>query len=226
MGKNPPASEGDARDTESIPESGRFPGGGNGNPLQYSYLGNPTDIGVWRATVRWVAKNQIWLSNRTCTQHLPLLSLSARSKSKTSLEGNSTMKNHQKYLQFFVNGIWQSIKGWGTSENRISWTKSRRKTDNSNKPTEDTDTAKESKVEYGPGMAWSGVKCHREGIFSGIPSTDRIRYTYLVQSYDVRPSLYNLCGVGSKTCHEYQNPPVFKPHSWLSASVDSPNPRS
>ena len=59
MGKNPPASEGDARDTDFIPESGRFPGGGNGNPLQYSYLGNPTDIGVWRATVRWVAKNQI-----------------------------------------------------------------------------------------------------------------------------------------------------------------------
>ena len=93
-----------------ISGSGSSPRKENGNPLQYSYLGNPTDRGAWRATVRWVAKNRIRLSNRTCTQHLPLLSLSARSKSKTSLEGNSTIKNHQKYLQFFVNDIWQSIK--------------------------------------------------------------------------------------------------------------------
>ena len=40
--KNPPASSGDS---DSIPGSGRSPGKGNGNPLQYSYLGNPIDIG-------------------------------------------------------------------------------------------------------------------------------------------------------------------------------------
>ena len=39
--KNPPASAGDTRDVGSVPESGRSRGGGNGNPLQYSYLGNP-----------------------------------------------------------------------------------------------------------------------------------------------------------------------------------------
>ena len=39
--KNPPASAGDSRDMGSIPESGRFPGGGHGNPLQYSCLENP-----------------------------------------------------------------------------------------------------------------------------------------------------------------------------------------
>ena len=39
-----------------IPGSGRSPGEGNGNPLQYSCLGNPTDRGSWRATVHGVAK--------------------------------------------------------------------------------------------------------------------------------------------------------------------------
>ena len=45
--KNMPANAGD---TGSIPGSGRFPGGGNGNPLQYSCLGNPMDRGSWQAT--------------------------------------------------------------------------------------------------------------------------------------------------------------------------------
>ena len=39
-----------------IPESGRSPGKGNGNPLQYSCLGNPTDRGAWRATVHGFTK--------------------------------------------------------------------------------------------------------------------------------------------------------------------------
>ena len=41
--KNPPDSAGNARDTRSIPGSGRPPGEGNGNPLQYSCLGSPRD---------------------------------------------------------------------------------------------------------------------------------------------------------------------------------------
>ena len=41
--KNPPGNAGDARDVGLIPGLGRFPGGGNGSPLQYSYLGNPRD---------------------------------------------------------------------------------------------------------------------------------------------------------------------------------------
>ena len=43
MVKNPPANTGDTRDVGSIPGSERFPGGGNGNPLQYSYLKNSMD---------------------------------------------------------------------------------------------------------------------------------------------------------------------------------------
>ena len=57
--KNLPAREGDAG---SIPGLGRFPGGGNGNPLQYSCLKNPTDRGAWQVTVHGVAKSQTGLS--------------------------------------------------------------------------------------------------------------------------------------------------------------------
>ena len=51
MGKESTSTAGDARDMGSIPGSGRSPGGGHGNPLQYSYLENPMDRGAWRATV-------------------------------------------------------------------------------------------------------------------------------------------------------------------------------
>ena len=57
--KNPPASAGDIRDTGSIPESGKAPGGGHGNPLQYSCLVNPMDRGAWWATVHRVAESDM-----------------------------------------------------------------------------------------------------------------------------------------------------------------------
>ena len=44
--KNPPVNAGDVRDAGSVPELGRSPGGGHGNPLQYSCLGNFTDRGA------------------------------------------------------------------------------------------------------------------------------------------------------------------------------------
>jgi len=56
--KNPPANAGDAGDSVSISGSGRSPGGGNGNPLQYSCLENPIDKGAWWVTVHGVTKNQ------------------------------------------------------------------------------------------------------------------------------------------------------------------------
>ena len=61
MVKNPPINAGDIRDMGSIPGSGRFPGGGHGNPLQYSYLENLLDRGAWQATVCRVAKSQTQL---------------------------------------------------------------------------------------------------------------------------------------------------------------------
>ena len=56
MVKCPPASAEDARNMSSIPGLGRSPGVGNGNSLQYSRLGNPTDRGAWWATVHGVTK--------------------------------------------------------------------------------------------------------------------------------------------------------------------------
>ena len=52
MVKNPPANAGDTRDMGSLPGSGVSPGGGNGNPLQYSCLENSMDRGAWQAMVQ------------------------------------------------------------------------------------------------------------------------------------------------------------------------------
>ena len=71
--KNLPANARDARDVGSIPESGRSPGEGNGNPLQYSCLENPMDGGAWWATVHEVAKSRTRLSNITLTFHFHAL---------------------------------------------------------------------------------------------------------------------------------------------------------
>ena len=56
--KNLPANAGDIRDVGSVPGSERSPGGGHGNPHQYSCLEHPMDRGAWQATVHEVSKNQ------------------------------------------------------------------------------------------------------------------------------------------------------------------------
>ena len=56
-GKEPPANAGDIRDTNLIPGSGRSPGGGHGNPPQYSCLENPMDRGACWATVHRVTQS-------------------------------------------------------------------------------------------------------------------------------------------------------------------------
>ena len=58
------ASACNAGDPGSIPGSGRSPGEGNGNPLQYSCLENPMDGGAWWATAHWVAKSWTRLTKR------------------------------------------------------------------------------------------------------------------------------------------------------------------
>ena len=58
MVKNLTAKAGDAGDAGSVPGSGRSPGGGNRNPLQYSGLNNPMDRGAWQATDNGVTKRQ------------------------------------------------------------------------------------------------------------------------------------------------------------------------
>ena len=59
MLKNLPASAGDAGDLGSIPGLGRSPGGGHGNPLQYSCLKNPMGRGAWWAIVHGVTESDM-----------------------------------------------------------------------------------------------------------------------------------------------------------------------
>ena len=55
--KNSPANVGDPGHADSIPGSGRSPGGENGNPLRYSCQENPMDRGVWQSVVHGTAKS-------------------------------------------------------------------------------------------------------------------------------------------------------------------------
>ena len=66
--KNPLANAGDARDMGSIPESGRSPGGGHGNPLQRSWLKTTMDKGASQAVAHGVTKSQTGLK-RLSTAH-------------------------------------------------------------------------------------------------------------------------------------------------------------
>ena len=73
MVKNPPANAGDITDTGLIPGSGRSPGGGHGDPLQYSCQENPMDRGAWWATVHGVTQSRTQLkqlSMHTYTEYL------------------------------------------------------------------------------------------------------------------------------------------------------------
>ena len=64
-----------AGDLGLIPGSGRFPGEGNGNSLQYSCLEHPMDRGAWRATVHGVAESQTRLIDQTSSRAWPLSAL-------------------------------------------------------------------------------------------------------------------------------------------------------
>ena len=64
MIKNPPANAGDAGDTGSIPESGRYTEGGNGNTRQYSCLANLMDRGAWQAIVHRVQRGRQGLETK------------------------------------------------------------------------------------------------------------------------------------------------------------------
>ena len=70
--KNLPDNAGNLREAGLIPESGRSPGGGHGNPLQYSCPENPMDRGAWWATVHGVTQSQIQLKWLSRAQHRTL----------------------------------------------------------------------------------------------------------------------------------------------------------
>ena len=65
--KNPPANAGNIRDLGSIPGLRRSPGGGHGNPLQYSCLENPVNEGAWWALVHSVTRS--WTPLKRLNMH-------------------------------------------------------------------------------------------------------------------------------------------------------------
>ena len=73
--RNSPASAGDAKDAGSIPGSRRSRGGGNGNPLQFSCLGNPKDRGAWQTTVHGITNSQTPLST---AQHFSFVTMKSQ----------------------------------------------------------------------------------------------------------------------------------------------------
>ena len=64
VGRESACSAGATGHLSSIPESGRHPGEGHGNSVQYSGLENPMDRGAWRATIHGVTKSRTWLSDK------------------------------------------------------------------------------------------------------------------------------------------------------------------
>ena len=88
------ASACNAGDPGSIPGSGRSPGEGNGNPLQYSYLENPMDGGAWWATVHEAAKSQTRLSDFTIASHV--IDNSSLISVKMYLQTRFILKNQNK----------------------------------------------------------------------------------------------------------------------------------
>ena len=97
--KNPPANAGDAADGGSIPRVGKSSGGGNGNPLHYSCLGNPVDRGAWCASVHGVTNSRTWQS--THTQYLPSLTLPPELR-KTSLGLPLILQYGEPYSYFII----------------------------------------------------------------------------------------------------------------------------
>ena len=112
--KNLPATAGNTGDTGSIHGSGRSPGGGNGDPLQDSCLGNPMDRGAWWATVHGVAKTCTqWSTHAVCNgQQWDTPTDSARWLKENKGQWTSDIRSHtlmlvfQKVAQRFFEIIW------------------------------------------------------------------------------------------------------------------------
>ena len=98
-----------AGDLGSIPGWGRYPRGGDGNPLQYSCLENPKDRGAWQATGQSVTKNRTQLSNWIC-MYGRILSLDTFSTTDCQhpLDHGKSKRVPEKYL-FLLYWLCQSL---------------------------------------------------------------------------------------------------------------------
>ena len=100
--KNSPVNAGDIREAGSIPGLGRFPGGGHGNPLQYSCLKNPMDRGAWWAY--GVAKSRIELKQQHRSLKCALASLAPRREprfAKKQTQKRLKSLSHFRWCSFF-----------------------------------------------------------------------------------------------------------------------------
>ena len=105
MVKYLPANAGDIGDSDSIPESGRSPGGGHGNPLQYSCLENPIDRGVWWATFHGATESRTRLKQLIMHAHMEGLKINNRNHSlivKLPLDCKEVQPVHPKGDQSWV----------------------------------------------------------------------------------------------------------------------------
>ena len=116
--KNPPANAGDL---SSISRSGKSPGVGNGNPLQYSCLENSMDRGAWRAAVHGVTKSWTWLSNWAFKNGSLIINLEiwlvrspwCQVKSKSRKQWQTSGSGHFRKQ-------WQERSGWKRSQHTQS----------------------------------------------------------------------------------------------------------
>ena len=99
--RNPPAKARDRRDAGSILESGRSPGWGNANPLQYSCLGNLMDRGTWWLQSMGWQKSQTWLSTHA-------LQSTALLESLASFKGQT--KTNFYFTTFFFSWMYYILK--------------------------------------------------------------------------------------------------------------------
>ena len=96
--KNPSDNVGDIRDDSSIPGLGRSPGGGHGNPFQYSCLENPMDRGAWWATVHRVIKSWTRLKQLSMqSTHSPAWGFIVLISQMTKL--SSTLTGKMRHIQ-------------------------------------------------------------------------------------------------------------------------------
>ena len=93
-GKEPTCHAGDIRDACLIPGSERSPGGGHGNPFQYSCLENSMDRGAWWATVHCVIKNWTWLKQLSTHVHTIFLYSTSRSHMQSRNSDTNVESKH------------------------------------------------------------------------------------------------------------------------------------
>ena len=102
-----------------IPGSGRSPGGGHGNPLQYSCLGNPMDRGAWEVTVHGITKSQRWLK-RLSTHTMKRNKLDTHNINESQKHYPKSKKPGTKDYDCKILLIWKLV----IEQSKLKWWKS------------------------------------------------------------------------------------------------------